>query len=142
MPGNAAKLGPFVGGLNNKSQAGEAKANELVEMVNFEVTTDESVTSRPPLEVIKILPKDYFGFELLEMAHIQKIAYQLNPSNPYKNLQLEVSSDGSNWSSVKTEEKKEIMQANVQKAVKFIRVKNNTSENLNVKIILFNAEIK
>ena len=53
MPGNPTKLGPFTGGLNNKSQTGEAKADELVEMLNFEVTTDEAVTSRPPIELIK-----------------------------------------------------------------------------------------
>ena len=53
MPGNATKLGPFVGGLNNKSRTGEARADELVEMVNFEVTSDETLTSRPPLEMIK-----------------------------------------------------------------------------------------
>ena len=117
--------------------------SNIIQLKNQQTSfRDRNLALNPPLEVIKILPKDYFGFELLEMAHVQKIAYQLNPSNPYKNLQLEVSSDGSNWSSVKTEEKKEIMQANVQKAVKFIRVKNNTSEDLNVKIILFNAEIK
>lgn len=52
MSGNAAKLGPFTGGLNNKSRTGEARNDELVEMVNFEVTTDETITSRPPLEVI------------------------------------------------------------------------------------------
>ena len=53
MPGNPTKLGPFTGGLNNKSQTGEAKADELVEMINFEVTTDEAITSRPPIELIK-----------------------------------------------------------------------------------------
>ena len=53
MPGNAAKLGPFTGGLNNKSQTGEAKSDELVKLVNMEVTTDETLTSRPPIELIK-----------------------------------------------------------------------------------------
>lgn len=52
MAGNPAKLGPFVGGLNNKSRTGEARPDELVEMINFEVTTDETLTSRPPFEIV------------------------------------------------------------------------------------------
>lgn len=52
MPGNPTKLGPFTGGLNNKSRTGEARADELAEMINFEVTTDETLTSRPPMEIV------------------------------------------------------------------------------------------
>ena len=48
----AFKLGPFVGGLNNVSQAGESKDNEVVELINFEVGLDTSLISRPPIEVV------------------------------------------------------------------------------------------
>lgn len=61
MSGNAAKLGPFTGGLNNKSQTGEAKADELVELVNMEVTTDDTLTSRPPIELIKSTVRSFTG---------------------------------------------------------------------------------
>ena len=43
---------------------------------------------------------------------------------------------------VPAEEKKEIMQAAVKQVVKYIRVRNASSENLNFKVVLFNAEIK
>lgn len=52
MPGSPVTIGPFLGGLNNKSRADEAKDNELVELVNMEVTTDGSLTSRPPMSVV------------------------------------------------------------------------------------------
>lgn len=53
MPGNPVKLGPFKGGLNNKSQVGEARPDELVELINLEVTADEALTSRPPYELLR-----------------------------------------------------------------------------------------
>lgn len=49
MPGNPVKIGPFLGGLNNMSTAGEAKDNELTELVNMEVAKDQSLTMRPPI---------------------------------------------------------------------------------------------
>lgn len=52
MPGNPVKIGPFLGGLNNMSTAGEAKDNELTELVNMEVAKDQSLTMRPPIVAI------------------------------------------------------------------------------------------
>lgn len=52
MPGSPVKIGPFVGGLNNVSLAGESKDNEVVELVNFELSLDTSLVSRPPIEVV------------------------------------------------------------------------------------------
>jgi hypothetical protein len=52
MPGKPIKIGPFVGGLNNISTAGESKDNEVVEMVNYEVGLDTALASRPPIEVV------------------------------------------------------------------------------------------
>lgn len=53
MPGGKpVKIGPFVGGLNNISSAGESKDNEVVELVNFELALDTSLISRPPIEVV------------------------------------------------------------------------------------------
>jgi len=50
MPGSPVKIGPFVGGLNNVSLAGESKDNEVVELINFELALDTSLISRPPIE--------------------------------------------------------------------------------------------
>lgn len=52
MPGKPIKIGPFVGGLNNTSTAGESKDNEVVELVNYEVGLDSALISRPPIEVV------------------------------------------------------------------------------------------
>jgi hypothetical protein len=58
MPGSPVKIGPFVGGLNNVSQAGESKDNEVVELVNFELALDTSLVSRPPIEVVPSTPSN------------------------------------------------------------------------------------
>lgn len=52
MPGSPVKIGPFVGGLNNVSLAGESKDNEVVELINYELALDTSLVSRPPIEII------------------------------------------------------------------------------------------
>jgi hypothetical protein len=58
MPSNrpntkqAVQIGPFTGGLNNISTAGEARDTEVVDLVNLEVSVDTSLTSRPPIEAI------------------------------------------------------------------------------------------
>jgi len=53
MSGKPILIGPFVGGLNNISLAGEADDSQAVELVNLEVTLDQALTSRPPMEVIE-----------------------------------------------------------------------------------------
>lgn len=58
MPGQPVKIGPFVGGLNNVSLAGESKDNEVVELVNFDIALDTSLVSRPPIEVIPGTPSN------------------------------------------------------------------------------------
>lgn len=61
MPGKPIKIGPFTGGLNNISTAGESQDNELVELVNLEVARDESLTSRPPITIIPGSDQYYVG---------------------------------------------------------------------------------
>lgn len=53
MTSKPVRIGPFVGGLNNISTAGESKDEEVVELVNFELALDTSLISRPPLTVLK-----------------------------------------------------------------------------------------
>jgi hypothetical protein len=52
MPGKPVTIGPFVKGLNNISQAGESDDTEVVDLVNFEVTLDHSLSARPPMQVV------------------------------------------------------------------------------------------
>ena len=51
MPGKPIKVGPFIGGLNNVSTAGESSDDEVVELVNFDLALDTSLVSRPPFEI-------------------------------------------------------------------------------------------
>lgn len=52
MAGQPVRIGPFVGGLNNISTAGESKDEEVVDLVNFELALDTSLISRPPLVAV------------------------------------------------------------------------------------------
>lgn len=52
MPGKQVLIGPFVKGLNNISQAGESDDTEVVNLINFEVALDKSLTARPPMQVV------------------------------------------------------------------------------------------
>lgn len=46
-----ATIGPFTGGLNNVLDPTSVADNELVECVNFEITEEGTLTSRPPITV-------------------------------------------------------------------------------------------
>lgn len=52
MSGKPVVIGPFIGGLNNVSKAGESEDAEVVDLINFEVTTDKALTSRPPIQIV------------------------------------------------------------------------------------------
>jgi hypothetical protein len=80
MQKNAVTIGPFVGGLNNVSKAGEARDTEVVDMVNFEVTVDEALTSRPPIEAIagSTLPStNTIGWEILGVYRVSSTEWYL-----------------------------------------------------------------
>lgn len=49
---DAVTIGPFKGGLNNVSQAGESTDTEVVDLVNMGLTMDGALTSRPPMKII------------------------------------------------------------------------------------------
>lgn len=51
MPTDIIRLGPFVGGLNTASDPSAIADAELVECINFELDTDNSLVSRPAMQV-------------------------------------------------------------------------------------------
>lgn len=83
MPGKAIKIGPFTGGLNNTSTAGESRDNELLELVNMEVAKDESLTSRAPLTIVPGSTKYYaggnanMGYEILGIYRVSNLEWYL-----------------------------------------------------------------
>lgn len=106
------------------------------------VLRDRLLSLNTPLEVIQIKPNEYFGVELKEAGRVPKLTYKLVPSTAYKNLKIETSADGLKWDVVKGEEKNEIMQAGVRGLVKYVRVTNTSSENVDVKIDYVRLELK
>lgn len=50
MPADILRLGPFVGGLNSSDDPSAIADAELVECVNFELSNDTSLVSRPPIQ--------------------------------------------------------------------------------------------
>ncbi|MDD7915356.1 beta-N-acetylglucosaminidase [Polaribacter ponticola] len=98
---------------------------------------DRTLAINPPLEVINIAPKDYFGFELSEEIRVTKLILKAESTTAYKNLIVETSTNGTNWSAIKTSEKGESLEASINKKVKYIRVINATSKVLAFKINQF-----
>lgn len=85
MQKSAVQIGPFVGGLNNVSNAGEARDTEVVDMVNFEVTVDEALTSRPPIEALagSTLPAtNTIGWEILGVYRVTTSEWYLIVRTP------------------------------------------------------------
>lgn len=81
----ALTVGPFTGGLNNVSLSGEARDNELVDLVNMEVTVDGALTSRPSIQVIPgtTLPAaNTLGWEVLGIYRISNSEWYLIVSQP------------------------------------------------------------
>jgi hypothetical protein len=82
---SAVGVGPFTGGLNNVSRAGEARDAEVVDLVNFEVTVDEALTSRPPIEAIagSTLPAtNTIGWEILGVYRVTSDEWYLIVTTP------------------------------------------------------------
>lgn len=73
MPGKPITIGPFSGGLNNISLAGEARDSEVVDLINLDVTVDQALTSRPPIEAMagSTLPStNTIGWEVLGVYRV------------------------------------------------------------------------
>lgn len=49
MPGDAVRLGPFVGGLNTASDPSSIEDTEVALLTNFDLDLDGSLVSRPPI---------------------------------------------------------------------------------------------
>lgn len=80
MSGKPILIGPLTGGLNTISQAGEAADNQAVSLVNFEVALDQSLTSRPPMEVVpgSLLPStNTLGWNVLGVYRVAAAEWYL-----------------------------------------------------------------
>lgn len=115
----------------------------LAQLQNQQITLrDRTLALNPALEVIRLKPQSYFGFELQEAGPVKNIAYKLSPAASSANLELEVSIDGTAWETLQTEEKKEFVEASVKQSVKYIRIINTSSKIVEAKIDHFKVEVK
>ncbi|WP_299398755.1 hypothetical protein [uncultured Gelidibacter sp.] len=116
----------------------------FVEQLKHQTATlkDRTLAINVPLEVIRFEPKAYFGFALKEAAKIKSIVYKLSPATSYEHLALEVSTNGSDWTSVKTEVKDDAVRGAVNNEVKYIRISNTASKTLEAKLDLLKVELK
>ncbi|MFD1163808.1 beta-N-acetylglucosaminidase [Hwangdonia seohaensis] len=115
----------------------------IAQLKNQQITLrDRTLALNPPLEVIHISPQAYFGFELQSTTRASKLHFKLSPVSGYSNLELEVSVNGNDWTAIKTEQKDASLQASINTIVKYIRIKNTTSETLSLKIEKFTVKIK
>ncbi|WOD42816.1 beta-N-acetylglucosaminidase [Hwangdonia lutea] len=115
----------------------------IEQLKNQQVTLrDRTLALNPPLEIIRLSPQAYFGFELQKEIRVNKLVLQLEKSLIYNNLNLEISTNGKEWSEIKTEQKDASLQASINAKVKFVRMKNASNETLNGKIKKFTVKIK
>lgn len=115
-----------------------------VEQLKHQTATlkDRTLAMNVPLEVIRFEPKAYFGFELKEAAQVKSISYKLSPATSYEHLALEVSTNGRDWTSVKTEVKDDAVRGAVNSEVKYIRISNTDSKTLEAKLDHVKVDLK
>lgn len=85
MPGKPVTIGPFNGGLNNISLAGEARDTEVIDLVNLDVAIDGSLTSRPPIEALagSTLPStNTIGWEVLGIYRVSTTEWYMIVTAP------------------------------------------------------------
>lgn len=78
-------IGPFLGGLNNVSLAGEARDSEVVDLLNMEVTVDGALTSRPAMQAVpgSTLPAtNTIGWEVLGIYRVTSDEWYLIVRTP------------------------------------------------------------
>lgn len=115
----------------------------VAQLQNQHVTLRErTLALNPPLEVISLKPQSYVGFELQESAPVKSISYKLSPTSVYEQLALEVSSNGTEWTTVKTEVNEEAVKTSINNDVKFIRIINTSSETEEAKLEHFKVMLR
>ena len=115
----------------------------VAQLENQQVTLRErTLALNPPLEVIRLEPGAYFGFELHEPTRVERITYKSTPTSVYGNLTLEVSTNGTDWKSVQSKADKEAIHASVNDTVKYIRMISTATETIEARIEQFIVNVK
>ncbi|SHF45190.1 hyaluronoglucosaminidase [Salegentibacter echinorum] len=96
----------------------------------------------PPLEVIKMEPQAYLGFELEKSSNIKQVLLKLEGLEDFSVLNLEISNNGTDWEEIELNKKDNELKVAVNKSGKFIRIINVSNEDVALKIKEFSAIIK
>lgn len=103
---------------------------------------NRTISLNPPLEVIKIQPQEYFGFELEKTTKVKNIVLTIAPNSVYKNINIEVSTNGTDWTTLTTKTDILKLLAPGEHEAKYIRVINSSSNVLEGKIERFSVQAK
>ena len=115
----------------------------VAQLQNQQVTLRErTLALNPPLEVIRLEPNSYFGFELQEPTRVERISFKATPVSGYQNVRLEVSTNGTDFISLESKEDKEVLQASANQTVKFVRMISTAAETIEVRIENFTVTVK
>lgn len=103
---------------------------------------NKTVSLNPPMEVVKIQPQAYFGFELEKVTQVKNIVLTIAPNTVYENLNIEVSTNGTDWETLTTKTDILKLLAPGEHEAKYIRVINASSEIVEGKIERFSIQTK
>lgn len=103
---------------------------------------NRTISLNPPLEVIKIQPQEYFGFELEKTTKVKNIVLTIAPNSVYENINIEVSTNGTDWTTLTTKTDILKLLAPGEHEAKYIRVINSSSNVLEGKIERFSVQAK
>ncbi|WP_211222925.1 beta-N-acetylglucosaminidase [Gelidibacter mesophilus] len=116
---------------------------DVAQLQNQQTTLRErTLTMNAPLEVIRFEANSYFGFELQDLVHVNRVALKVSPTSSYANFKLEVSTDSTEWKSIVTKEDKDILQGNVNQSVKYIRIVNTAINTVEARIEQLTVNVK
>ncbi|MCR8668728.1 beta-N-acetylglucosaminidase domain-containing protein [Aestuariibaculum sp. M13] len=104
---------------------------------------DRTLVLNPPLEIIRLEPGAYLGFELQEATRITQMHYKLTPDTIYTNLKLEISNNGEEWATIPHPlDNKDLVKVSVNQTAKYIRLINTSTETLETKLKQLSINIK
>ena len=96
----------------------------------------------PPLEVIKISPKEYFGFELAKTLKKSLLTFEFTPNSEIDKFKVEISKDGNTWTEVAVQKENSLNKATLDKEFKFVRIINFGNKEASIQIKKLNVSVK
>lgn len=104
---------------------------------------DRTLVLNPPLEIIRLEPEAYLGFQLQETTRITEMRYQFSSETIYSHLKMELSIDGKTWTTIPSPlDNKDLVKVSVNQTAKYIRLTNTSVEPLETKLGQLAIDVK